>query len=325
MTITGLRWVVLAGGIVIVALVAFVLVEGGTSPEALACNQDAAKRAADRSEFGRDFEASGGSVEDLFEIRLEGCTDLTGDGLDEMVVRLQGGTGSASGPVTIFSQQDGEWRPQIDRVLSNSDIAKVTAAGVREVTAAYGPSDPACCPSGERLGLTRWNGNGFVYEPDAGIGDGRIRVGGSAVLSIGPFDVQSGSLVEAIDAFGTPSSYHRSDELCMVTWADTGLTINFATPGGANPCGSSGAVGSAIVSGDPAEQVGWTIGNGLRIGSTKAEIRSQFPRMEPVSIYSGAEEQIPPGRDWSLVPSLAVRLDHGAAVAYAVYAGAAGE
>jgi hypothetical protein len=350
MTITVPKWVLLAVGAATVAVVAFLLGKGTgddqprgpvanatTPPEPLACSQDVAEQVAGRSEFGREYEASGASLEDFFEIRLEGCTDLNGDGLDEMVVRLHGGTGSAIGPVTIFSQEDGNWRPQIDRVLSNNDIAKVTDAGVREVTAAYGPSEPACCPSGQRSGLTRWNGSRFVYEPDAGIGDGRISLSDSAVVSIGPFEVQTGSLVEAIDALGIPSSYDRSGELCEATWKDTGLTINLVDLGGANPCGSSGAVGSAIVFGDQAEQVGWTVGNGLQVGSTQDEIRSQYPRMKPMPMYSAAEEQIPPGRNWSLVTrpslvgrgdrtvSLAMRLDRGHAVAYAAYVGAGGE
>jgi hypothetical protein len=346
MTITVPKWILLGVGVVIVAVGAFLLGKGTgddgssdatTSLQPLACNQGEAERLADRSEFAREYEASGSSLEDFFEIRLEGCTELTGDGLDEMVVRLVGGTASAIGPVTIFSQEDGEWRPQIDRLLTSNDIAKVTDAGVREVTAAYGPSEPVCCPSGTRSGLTRWNGKRFSYEPDAGIGDGRIRVSGSAVVSIGPFEVQPGSLVEAIDAFGIPTSYDRSGELCEVTWTDTGLTINFVHLGGANSCGSSGAVGSAIVSGDQAAQVGWTFGHGLHVGSTQDEIRSQYPGMKPMPTYSATEQQIPPGRNWSLVTrpspfgrgertvSLAVRLDRGEAVAYAAYIGAGGE
>jgi hypothetical protein len=346
MTIPVPKWVLLAAGAVIIAVVAFLLGRasgdgdsaGPATPERpLACSQDVAEQVADRSEFAREYEASGGSIDDFFEIRLEGCTDLTDDGLDEMVVRLAGATGGAVGPVTIFSQEEGYWRPQIERVLSNNDVAKVTDAGVREVTSAYRPGEPACCPSGTRSGLTHWNGNRFVYEPDAGIGDGRIRVRGSEVVSIGPFEAQTGSLIEAIDAFGILSSYDRSGELCEATWKDTGLTLNFVDLGGANPCGHAGAVGSAIVAGDPAEQVGWTIGSGLHVGSMQDEIRSQYPRMRPIPTYTATEQQIPPGRNWSLVTrpgpfgrgdrtvSLAVRLDRGDAVAYAAYVGAGGE
>jgi hypothetical protein len=350
MTITVPKWVLLTVGIAIVAVVAFLLGKGtgkhesheptgdaATSPAPLVCNQNAAERVAQRSEFAQEYEASGASLTNFFEIRLYGCADLTGDGLDELVIRLHGGTDSSAGPMTIYSQEDGKWRPQIERVLVNNDLTRVTNAGVREITAAYGPSDPACCPSGERSGLTHWSGNRFIYEPDAGIGNGRIRVSGPAVESIGPFQVQTGSLREAIDAFGVPSSYQRSDELCEVTWRDTGLTINFVPLGGANPCGSEGAVGSAVVSGDPAEQVGWTIENGLHVGSTQDEVRSQYPRMKALPVYSGTEEQIPAGRDWSLVTrpsasgvgnstvSLAVRLNRSNAVAYAAYVGAGGE
>jgi hypothetical protein len=332
------KWILLAAGIVILGGIVLVLgTTAGDDDAALACDQEVAERLADRSGFGREYEASGASLENSFEIRLEGCADLTGDGLDEMVVRLRGGTASSAGPMTIYSQEDGQWRPQIERLLSNNDIAAVTDAGVREVTAAYGASDPACCPSGERSGLTRWNGSRFVYEPDGGIGDGRIRITDAAVVSIGGFDVQTGSLVEAIDAFGRPSSYDRSGQLCQVTWNDIGLTINFVRLRGANPCGSAGAVGSATVSGDPAEQAGWTIGDRLRVGSTQEEVRSQYPEMTPMAIYSGADQQAPPGRDWPLVTrpspfgrgdrtvSLAVRLNDGAAVAFAAYAGAGGE
>jgi hypothetical protein len=350
LTITVPKRILLAGGIVIVAVVAFLLGKGtgeeepgggirdaATSPAPLACSQKVAERVAKRSEFAQEYETSGASLTNFFEIRLYGCADLTGDGLDEMVIRLHGATASSVSPTTIYSQEDGNWRPQIERVLSNNDLTRVTDDGVREVTAAYRPAEPACCPSGKRSGLTHWSGKRFVYEPDAGIGDGQIRLSGSAVVSIGPFQVQTGSLREAIDAFGVPTSYQQSDELCQVTWKDTGLTINFVHLGGANACGSAGAVGSAMVSGDPAEQVGWTIDNGLRIGSTHDELRSQYPRMKPMPIYSSAQEEIPPGRDWALVTrpsaygvadgtvSLAVRLRRDDAVAYSAYGGAGGE
>jgi hypothetical protein len=330
------KWIVIVAGIGIVGAVAFLHLNSAADDEvALACDQDAAERIAEHSGFGSAYEAGGGSLGNAFEIRLEGCTDLTDDGLDEMVVRLQGGTGS-SAPMTIYSPQDAHWRPQIERLLSGSDIAKVTNAGVREIRAAYRPSDPDCCPSGDRSGLTRWNGSHFVYEPEIGIGDGRIRVRHSAVESIGGFDVRTGSPVEAADAFGTPSSYDRSGQLCEVSWTDIGLTINFVDLGGANPCRAAGAVGSATVSGDPAAQVGWTIGDRLHIGATQEEIRSEFPRMTPMPIYTSADEQVPPGRDWPLETrptrsgggartiSLAVRLNNGEAVAYAAYVGAGG-
>ena len=354
MTVHVPKWVLLVGLLALVGAGAYMLgrgsggssegdgsSSGGAAAEAQAaqCDEEAAREAVAETPPEEDlFLRPGEPVLDFFQLELIGCTDLTGDGADEMVVRLLGQTASGLSPWLIYVAEEGGWREELFRGMSTRDSVEMEDQAVRETTGAYAEMEPLCCPSGERSGLVTWDGQTFTYEPDAGIGDGKIRIADAEILAVGSFPVQTGSLNDAIETFREPSTIIRDGEICTASWLDTGLIINFVNLGGANPCGRSGAVGSALVSGNHAEQAGWEIGGtALGVGAGQDQLRDEFPKMQPSpGAVPSEDQQGELGREWTLVsrpspytqgetPSLSARLARGTAVAYVMSVGAGGE
>lgn len=267
------------------------------------------------------------------------CADLTGDGVDEMVIRFYFQTLSGASPWFIYGAENGHWDLKMRRMLSGRDSIRVVGDVVKESSNAYAPGESLATPSSKRTGQVKWDGQEFIYESREGIGDGEVQFTGDMPESIGGMRVFGSYLPDAIGMFGPPNMYGgTSDEVCNANWNDIGLIISFVSLGGTTAC-ESGAIQSFLINGEAAQQAGWRVGPaGLTVGEREDELRSEYPNMAPGPAYYGSEDRLGvPGRDWFLitikspygyggkVATLSARMSRGIAVAYPVYVGAAGE
>src|SRR5690606_18926740 len=83
----------------------------GQAPAQLPCDRREARRALDRGLLGESTPevVPGERLSDTYEVRLVGCADLTGDGLDELVMQVLWGTSSARSPWAVLSQAEDRW------------------------------------------------------------------------------------------------------------------------------------------------------------------------------------------------------------------------
>jgi len=360
MTIHVPKWVLAVLGVGIVAVAAFLIGRSsgdepgddnsGVAPAeteevaeepALPCDKAAAAKLVNRGDLAESVTRAGHipadqQVSDVFVHDLVGCRDLNGDGSEELVLSLACCTAAAPEPWAIFSQNEGRWQAELIRAQGSVQL-KVTDQGVRETSAAYGPNEPTCCPSGRRSGLVSWDGERYVYEPSPSLAGTSLEIKEGTAVSLGGLDLQNGALDGAIDAFGTPSSYGPDGEICTTRWTDLGLVINFVNLGGADPCGPEGRVGSIVLTGAEAEQAGWTVSDtGVGVGDSQEDLRAAYPSMTPAD-FGAKTAQGEQGRSWILAdrPSpygageraitLSARLNFGEVVAYDVAVGAGGE
>lgn len=352
MTIRIPKWLLgVAGVLVIIAIAggAYLLGKGEDNsgsgePAATApaeCNRAVARKVLSRRNpaVGLDsFSIAGGRTFDSYSLGPVECADLTGDGTDEMVVRLYFQTLSGSAPWFIYGNEDGRWDLKLRRMLSGRDSIRVKDGVVKESAAAYAPGESLSSPSSERVGRVSWDGEKFIYESREGIGTGEVRFAGARAQAIGGMPVIGSYLPDAIDRFGPPSMYGGpEDEVCNAQWNDIGLIINFVNLGGGLAC-EDGAIQTFLITREAAEQAGWRVGpSGLAVGDRQDAIRSEYPQMAPgPDLYGTEEQQGAPGRDWSLITvrnpytggrlaTLSARMSRGTAVAYVIYVGAAGE
>lgn len=308
----------------------------------LPCTKHEAKRVLDSGALGRnvmDAVPQEGRPSDYYELRLVGCRDLTGDGLDEMVIWLAWGTSSSPTPWAVLSQRDGSWRPEFVREWVIARL-KLAGDGIRERSPAYGPDDPFCCPSGERTGTIRYENGEWLYRARGApkrlditcAADGSPgELAGIPLLELDP--------VTAIATLGRPGNITpQGNALCTTSWSDLGLTINFANLGGKDPCGPAGRVGSLTLFGPEARLAGWLVDGKALIGARKAELRELYPEMRRAEYdivyrrddrFQGSDwvlrKRKSPYGDAGIIPSLQARIAGGEVVLVDVAVAAAGE
>jgi len=273
-------------------------------------------------------EPAGGAGPRPRVLQLE-CGDVSGDGVEEMVVRVGNGKPSEISPWAIFSDDDGQWTLALARDQVSADLA-LTDRGVVETQPVYRENDGACCPSGKRRGVVSWDGHGYTYTPDDGTPEREIVLGSATVRQLGSFRPPSGAS-GATRAFGTPAHTTAIGSSCLRDWPDLGLAVAFASLGVDPPC--AGAVQTISLDGLTAEQAGWTTSDGLTIGEDVETLRSQYPNAKRAG--TGVPFVLPRAgtvyvlestdRFGTHVPVLAARVAGGRVVGIDMYVGLAGE
>jgi hypothetical protein len=263
---------------------------GSGDRSALTCSKPAAKNAVADSEFEAAvrelgvvqageplFGGSGYLVTEVL------CRDLTADGAEEMVARLDCCAGNAPTPWAILSAENGVWRPVFYRTGTQASLS-VRGGVTVETSPAYPAGVPTCCPTAGRTSRISWNGTAFEFQSDEASTNRRIRVGSRGVTQVGGFRVRDESPVDAAKEFGTPSYVGPNRELCVVEWRDLGLLINFANLGGVDPCSSDGRVGSIALADEQAAQAGWETDRGIEVGMSVRELREIYPEAKSESV-----------------------------------------
>ncbi|MGH2990448.1 MAG: hypothetical protein ACRDMA_11400 [Solirubrobacterales bacterium] len=350
-------WALVLSAVVVLAIVAevayLVISSGGddegakSAEESLPCNDRAADNAVSADRFAQEVRDVGtvpplSNVLEIYDAKVVGCADLTGDGIDEMVVQLlerdveiEEGTDTPF-PWAIYVGEDGKWSPALIRTHVPGARVAIDRDVVSETSTGFADGDPVCCPSGAREGEVRWDGERFTYKPATGPRGRTIALAESEAVSLAGFDLQGGSLPAAIELFGAPSAYSSQGEVCPVSWEDLGLEIDFANLGGLDPCGPEGRVGAARVVGLEATQAGWQTQESATVDITENELRSQYPDMTPAEETTFSTD-FPEGELFTLVerpsavgtsgvtPTLSARIANKRVVAFEISVGAAGE
>lgn len=349
-------WALIVSAVVAVAIIGEIVYlaaqsgdeeETASSEETLPCSDRAADNAVNADRFAHEVRALGtvpplSNVLEIYDAKVVGCADLTGDGVDEMVVQLlERGVAVEQGtevplPWAIYRAEGGKWSPALIRTHAPGARVAIEGELVRETSTGFAEGDPVCCPSGAREGEVRWDGEQFIYKPESGPRGRTIALADSEAVSLAGFDLQGGSLPDAIELFGPPSAYSAQGEVCPVSWEDLGLEVDFANLGGLDPCGPEGRVGSARVVGLEATQAGWQTQDGATIDITEDELRELYPDMQRAEETTFSTD-FPEGELFTLVerpstvgaaaptPTLAARIAEGRVVAFEISVGAAGE
>jgi hypothetical protein len=319
------RWALVTIAVATIALVgevAFLIArsgeDGGSSEAdaALPCNDRAADDAVNADRFAQAVRDLGtvpplSGVLEVYDAKVVGCADLTADGVDEMVVRLPErdlspeDLAEAPIPWAIYRAEDETWTPSLIRTHVPGAGLTIRDGLVREVSRGFAEGDSLCCPTGERGGEVRWDGEDFTYRPDRGPRGRTIALAEGEAAAIGGFDVRTGSLPAATALFGPPSSYTPQGEACPATWADLGLAIVFANFGGLDPCGPEGRVSTARVEAPEAAQAGWRTQEGATVDMPVDELREL-----------GIERE---------TPTLSALVDGGRVIGFEIAVNAAGE
>lgn len=335
----GILALLLAAIVAIVAIVATAAGFGGNDSEpAAACTSTAGLSVSREGDFAKivaDVNAvpttSSGDPRVAHLLQLE-CADLTGDGVDEMIVRVGQGKPAAISPWAIFRSVGGEWELALARETVGAEL-RVAGDGVIEAQPVFPEGANACCPSGERTGLVSWNGSAFAFTPDEGESGSERTVtsGGATVTQLGSFDPRSGA-AGALTALGTPAQTVELGNSCLRQWPDLGIGIGFASYGVGEPC--AGAVQSVSIGGLTGQQAGWRTGEGLALGASLAELRElypdarrakfgvSFPLPEPGTIYVLRNAPLYGGLR---VPVLSARVEDRRVIGFDFYVGLAGE
>lgn len=272
-------------------------------------------------------EPAGGAGPSPRILQLE-CGDVTGDGIEEMVLRVGQGKPSEVSPWAIFSDDGGEWRLALARDQVSATL-ELDDRGVVETQPVYRAGDRACCPSGTRSGVVGWDGEGFAYTPDEGTPERTIVLGPATVRELGSFRPPAG-VAGAVRAFGTPAQTTSIGRSCVRAWPDLGLSITFASLGIVKPC--AGAVQTISIDGLTGEQAGWQTGDGLAIGDDLETLRSEYPDLKrgagiPAAVARPGDvyELVTADRFATRIAVVAARVDEGRVIGIDLYAGLAGE
>ncbi len=353
------RWAAIVVAIVAIAVVGestFLIMQSGGEEAAkpvatekpLPCDEREAAEAVRSDRFAKQVRTIGtvpplAKVLDVYDVHVLGCVDLTGDGVDEMVLQLtQSGiapatAGGTAAPWAVYQPIDGRWTPVAIRTATGAAKVTVEKDQVREVSSALVEGDPLCCASGRREGVLRWNGKEFTYRPLGGPRGRTIAVGHGEAEAIAGFPLQEGSLADAVKLFGPPSTYGPTGEVCPAEWDDLGIRIDFANLGGLDPCGVDGRVADVTVQGPEARQAGWMTQEGAMVEITEKQLRRRYPDMAPAPKETVFSQEAPEGRLFTLVhapsevgadgvtPVLSARVSAGRVVGFEVQVGAAGE
>ena len=264
-----------------------------------------------------------------FHVAVLHCDDLDGDGAAEMVVGLGAGAAGRIFQWAIFSPDtEGKWRLAFDREGIATSSIQVRGDSVVTRTPTYGARDPLCCPSGFKIASVAFRDGayGIVSPPQAPAGERRIEVVDGSVTHVGRFRPDRDSPTEALADFGPTTSISTyPTDACTYAWSDIGLAIVFANFGGGDPCGPAGRVGSIELTGKPAEQAGWTVGNSASVGLGATVLRALYPGArqhgsELVLVEAPSPYGLP-----GPTPIVTAYLTAGKAAAFRLQVGAAGE
>jgi hypothetical protein len=88
---------------------------------------------------------------------------------------------------------------------------------------------------------------------------------------------------DALDKFGTPSSFRTDGNLCHVTWRNAGITIGFASA--LKPC-STGQLFHSLWYGMSLWGSQWHNQVGLRVGQSISQVRRLYPKAHLDSNYT---------------------------------------
>jgi hypothetical protein len=351
------RWALIMVAIVGVAVageVVYLIVESGGeggkagAEESLPCNDIEAENAVVADRFAQEVRDLGtvpplSRVEEVYDVDVIGCADLTEDDVDEMVVGLNQRAAPSSTsvpppvPWAIYRVQGNKWVPSLIR--THVPVVEVTLdrGVVTERSPALLDGDALCCPGGQREGVAKWDGEEFKYSPDMGPRGRTIAIVDGEARALAGFDLVGGSLPDAIELFGAPTTWVPQGDVCPASWADLGLTIEFANFGGLDPCGVEGRVGSASVVGLEARQAGWQTQEGATVDISDAELKDLYPELQPAEEATTFVPGEPEGDLFTLVarpssiaaegstPTLSARIRSGRVVGYEITVGAAGE
>ncbi len=113
----------------------------------------------------------------------------------------------------------------------------------------------------------------FVQKPDSRL----VKVQSVGLAAFGPINPHTAIPADAVAAFGEPSSIDRHGELCARRWPDIGLTIDFAAPGGGDPCGAAAGIEPLRLARPAAAEADWRTAEGIRPGMSVAKARRIYP------------------------------------------------
>lgn len=128
------------------------------------------------------------------------------------------------------------------------------------------------------------------------------------LAAFGPINPHTATAAEATAAFGEPSAAAAEDgAFCTRRWAELGLTIEFATETGDDPCADDARILEARVGGRAAQGQGWRTAEGIRPGMPVGAARRFYPQARRNR-----------DRELVLVPLLRERRSEGAGPVLAV-------
>jgi hypothetical protein len=263
-----------------------------------------------------------------FEVADLRCADLTGDGLDEMVVGLSAGAAARVFEWAIFRPNErGRWTLAFDREGSVASSIDVKSGSVVVRTPTFGLDDPLCCPSGYKSTRVGYGAGGFrVISPAAAPDERLVVVASGQTIRLGRLNPRKDSPVQALAAFGTPTGISNYPEsACDYGWSDLGLSLTFANFGAGDPCGPQGRVAYIELTGSPALQAGWHTERGAMVGMGVEKLEELYPGARRTGSQLVLVEAPSPLGGGGTSPIATAYLVDGSAQALRFYVGAAGE
>ncbi len=113
----------------------------------------------------------------------------------------------------------------------------------------------------------------FVQRP----GSRLVKVQTVGLAAFGPIVPYSATAADVVAAFGEPATTEPRGPACNRRWPRLGMTIEFSSAGGGDPCDAGGLIQQARVGGAAAERVGWSTAEGIRPGIPIAAARRIYP------------------------------------------------
>jgi hypothetical protein len=104
-----------------------------------------------------------------------------------------------------------------------------------------------------------------------------VKVQSVGLAAFGPINPHTAVPEHAEAAFGDPPSIARQAGLCRYAWPALGLEIDFADPGGDDPCGGEARIETIRVVGAAGAKAGWRTAEGIRPGMSLAAARRIYP------------------------------------------------
>jgi hypothetical protein len=104
-----------------------------------------------------------------------------------------------------------------------------------------------------------------------------VKVQSVGLAAFGPINPHTAVPEHAEAAFGDPPSIARQAGLCRYAWPGLGLEIDFADPGGSDPCGGEARIETIRVAGPAGARAGWHTAEGIRPGMSLAAARRIYP------------------------------------------------
>lgn len=262
-----------------------------------------------------------------YQVALLRCSDVTGDGDEEMIVGIGAGASRRVFSWAVFEAgETGRWELLFDR--EGSQVSSIEA-GNRSIvvrTPTFGTDDPLCCPSGYKSTRIEFRDGKFEPVSSGSPAEREVVVEEGRVTRLGELDPFRDSSIQAVAEFGAPTSIvDGSDSVCHYGWGDLGLSIDFANFGGGDACGLEGRMANFELAGAPAMQAGWHTNEGAEVGMKVGELRNLYPgARENDGELILVETPSPIGAGGTLAVMTAF-AGGGRAWSYRFYVGAAGE